>query len=722
MLPASPGTRPDPWDALFETGGLESLRPGPRTTGAAFGGEGATGGDLEGEPPPGGVAASLPTTTPEVMQLTADYVEYDRKTGRVVLKGKAYSVLGDMQLWAEGMEVELGAGAVYATGTVRFMRPGDDIKGRSLTYNYKLREGEMHQADTWRGPNRFHADRMEITPFKLVGHEAFTTACDHDPPHYRVTAKRATLIPGDKLVLERAGLYKGRKRLLGFRRYKVNLKAGQGGGSNFYLKPGYSSSRGFTLESGYDFYFSDTEFGRVVFNPTSKAGGTGGLAFRYGYEQDSSGDLRLFRSVVRIQGGAATSAFLDQKADSYTWSHREKLSGRGLLTSNLNVSRQDVGTLGVNEELIWNGSLVQHVPEYTLQLQLNRRVDTDGDRYLFDNNVPVLNMTPRLTVSRDEAFDLGGDFRMGFRMGLGRIEERLSGQAVGQEATQTDLHLNFTGPGVTLGRTTLAWNLEERLDWYTGNQDRQYTSLSVNGTTRLDDEFELAYNYVLQRVGGKSPFASYDLLADANVGSLFLRQRRGRRFNATWIQLSEDLDRGRFRSAASSLFWHAREGTRTPWAFGLNLGYAFTGDQKLDDIELRTASTNLRFGRDDWRHQLITNFDTRKDRLESFSLGSDFRIDDRWRVQLSTNYGRGGDGSLDRTRLAVGITRDLHAWEARLRWDVEQQEAFLEFYLKHNSQKKIALRADFDEGLGIRPQFGDSASRPGPILADIPRP
>ena len=141
------------------------------------------------------------------------------------------------------------------------------------------------------------------------------------------------------------------------------------------------------------------------------------------------------------------------------------------------------------------------------------------------------------------------------------------------------------------------------------------------------------------------------------------------RFNATWFELSRDLDAGEYRRAATNFYMHSWEGARTPWGVGLNFAFGFDGERELDDMELRTISSNMRVGRKQWRHQLVTNYDWPQRRLGSFSVGTDFVLDEKWRVQLASNYGRGGTGALERTRLAMALTRDLHAWEAKLRWE-----------------------------------------------------
>lgn len=719
------------WDALFRTPELSRGPSVPATTTSP--GSGAAGFETEGElprpePPPGAspapaadpasAAATWMTTAPDLMQFTADYTEYDRKGGRVLLKGSAVAVYGDMKLWAEAIEAELDSGRLYASGNVRFVRPGDDITGASLDYNYKLREGSMTKIVTWRGPNKVVAQKLDLYANKLVGYELYTTTCDRDPPHYRVQATLGTLYPGDKLILEHAALKVGRKRIVSFPRYKVSLRNRQ---SQFYIRPGYSNSRGFTLDSSYDFYFSEHEYGRLLYSGTSRAGGNGGVLFLYGAGQPTGGEVRLFHNEVRIEDVGA-SQFLNQASSSASWVHRHKISSRTDLRTSLAATRIDTLGFADNEELNFNSTLTQRVPGYTLQLQTDKRVDLDGAAFPLDDAIPFLNQTPRLSFRKDEPFQLGQDFVLRFDGGFSRITEGLQG-GTEIERSKSDLNFGLTGKPLELGKTRFNWNIEEKLNWYSGAADRNFFSLAINGTTPLKNGFETAYNYVLQRVNGVTPFRRFDFLDDQNVGSFFLRQRVGQQFHATWFELSHDLDRGEYRSAASNFFFHSRQGVRTPWGFGLNFRFRFDGDRQLDDMSLDAISANYRVGRGHWRHQLITNWDPGSGRLASFSTGSDFRLDEKWRLQLLTNYGRGGDGSLERTRLALAVTRDLHEWEAKLRWDVEQKEAFIEFYLKSQSRKKLGIRADYNDlAVDLDPFLGEKLNRPGPTLDEIAPP
>lgn len=704
------------WDALFETL-PQSAGPAGTTTGV---------GSLEGELPGESAPLSWTSTGEDVMQFTADYIEYDRKAGRVIMRGGAYAVNGDMQLWAEALELDMAPGRLYASGKVRFVRPTDDLAGETLDYNYKLREGEMTKVETWRGPNRVVASHIALFPNKLVATDVFTTACDHDPPHYRIHARKGSLFPADKLVLENAALMWGERRIVGFSRYKASLKRGEEGKQRFYIRPGYSTSRGFTLDAGYDFYFSDHDFGRIIFSGTSDAGASGGVAFRYGHGKPSGGDLRLFHSVTKIENqGPLGSRFLDTTNSNGTWSHRQKLSNRTQLNTGTTFTRIQTPGAQPNDELNLSASLTHDLPDYALGLSINRRIDLDADLFTGDDTVPFLNTLPLFTFQKKTPISLPGDLKLRLDGSWGRYAERAT-QGASRDVTKGEINMNLSGPGLTYGESSrLDWNLQTRKNWYSGGLDRDFFALTLNGQTTLSREFEIAYNYTLQRETGDTPF-TFDLLQDQHIGSVFVRQRKGLRFNATWFEAFQDLDRGEFRSAASNFFWHSPVGVRTAWSAGLNFNYDFTGEKKLSDLRLNSISTNVRVGRERWRHQAVLNWDQRQSRLGGFSLASDFKLDEKWRVQLATNYGRGALGDLERTRLALALTRDLHAWEARLRWDVEQKEIFLEFYLKHQSKKPLGLRADFDTGAGAGMDFdpfvGEKLTRPGPQLRDIPAP
>lgn len=711
-LAVAPPARADAWDDLFTSVGPPGMAAASTTPTTA---------PAPADPEAGSAVASWATTTPGVMHLTADYLEYDRGTGRVVLKGGGYVVQEDLELWADGLEVEMGSGRFYAAGKVRFRRPTEDLKGESLDYSYKLREGEMTDVVTWRGPNKVVAKKIAIQPAKLEATDLYTTSCDHDPPHYKVSARRGVLYPGDALILERAALNVKGKTLLRWPRYKANLK--KANNSRFFLRPGWSQSRGFTVDSSYDFYFSDSEYGRILYNGTSDAGGSGGVAYRYGVGKDASGDVRLFHNETRVRNqNALRSNFLDQTSSSASWSHRHKLSEKSNVSFNSNYTTNDVPGLGDNEELNVGVTFDQQVPDWNLRMQVQRRIDADGSKFTLDDQQPFVNQSPVLSFQKIAPLRFGRGFEMRVDGLWGRYAERATAGPIAA-VNKGELNLRLAGPAIEAGRTVLRWTFDEKLNWYSNGDKRDYYALTLNGQTPMGKEFEASYNYTLQRESGQTPFARLDQLADAQIVSLFLRQRKGNIFNATWLELSRDLDRGIYTRAASNLFWHSPGGVRTPWSFGLNFGYEFKGDRELSDLSLRSISTNTRFGRNNWRHQLITNYDKTTGKLASFSTGSDFRLDEKWRVQLLTNWGRGGiRGDLERNRLALALTRDLHAWEAKLRWDVEQKEVFLEFYLKHSSRRKLGLRADYDLGLDLDPFLGERANRPGPLITEVPAP
>ena len=56
--------------------------------------------------------------------------------------------------------------------------------------------------------------------------------------------------------------------------------------------------------------------------------------------------------------------------------------------------------------------------------------------------------------------------------------------------------------------------------------------------------------------------------------------------------------------------------------------------------------------------------------------------------------------------------KDLHSWESRLRWDVKQKEAWIEFYLKAASRRKVSLDVDYEGGLSVDPSTSQRVEGP----------
>jgi hypothetical protein len=485
----------------------------------------------------------------------------------------------------------------------------------------------------------------------------------------------------------------------------VSLKQGSEA-NRLYVSPGYSNSKGFNVKTAYSFYFSPKLLGRAYVHPSKTGDNRWGMDVRFKPRKGADGQLTYSRF---------DSKTINQNEERLRLSHRQRLSKTAsyeLETVMTSINRLGTGT---DEELNLNFGARKTLKDWELELSFQKRVDLDDDEYLGDSAVQSLDATPRLFFRQRRAHRLLGE-KLTWRLD-GRIEriKELAG-GVTRKAVKEELTAHFTPKPLDIGRwSKWQWNFRETLSFYSSGENRQTFGLNVNTLERYGTRLSTAVNYSVQRVSGESPFSTYDLLTDFNRGTWFMRYNRPGHFNATLFQTSFDFERGFFTAASSNLVWQNPSTATVNWSSGFTFTYDVgTEAQGLGNMKLNSISSNMRIARKDaWRHSLITNYDIRQSRLSSVTAQTDFLMTPSVKLQANANfsYDLAKDG-LDRTRLGVALIKDLHCWEGRLRWDVEQEEAFLEFYLKASARKKLSIGLDYQEGFEVDPQMIDG-ERPG---------
>jgi hypothetical protein len=125
--------------------------------------------------------------------------------------------------------------------------------------------------------------------------------------------------------------------------------------------------------------------------------------------------------------------------------------------------------------------------------------------------------------------------------------------------------------------------------------------------------------------------------------------------------------------------------------------YKFNNPADLSSIGLSSIAANLQVSKPDrWAHSFITNYTEQFGRLESIATGSDFLLGETIRAEIASNLAYNSYLSkFDFTKLNLGITKDLGAWEARVKWNTIQKEVYLEFYLKFAAKKRLQVGVNY---------------------------
>jgi len=653
-------------------------------------------------PPP--LIASI-STNKLPMRVRGDFLEINNKESIVVIKGNAYIEFNDMKLWADTIQGHLKWGVVQAQGNIKFWRQKERLEGSFLTYNYKTKRGNIKNLRTKRGPNYIKAEKMTIGPYNLKGFNIAATTCSENPPHYYLKAKEITIYPGDRMILNNVAMISGGKRRFHVPKYEISTNS-ERPVNRLYLSPGYSQAKGFTLKSSYSFYFNPKLRGRAYFHPSQRGDHKGGIEIHYDPDERTSGQYSFndFKSET-----------LDENQSSLNINQRKKLSDTTNININANMTEIKRNSMNTDREANIRLRLESQLPDWTVGMDYAKRFDLDGDRYTGDKQVQSLDTTPRITFRQKKSLDV-------LNSGIGlltegkfeRIEETTPTSSI--SSTKKEVILNFSPEPINIGNfSRWNWNFRETLSFYSGGNNRNVTGLNVTTQEQLGKNFSTSFSYALQSVNGSTPFTRYDLLNDSNRGLWYLRYNKGQHITATILQTTYNFLDGKFSQASSNIVVRGEQNNNVKWSSGLTMNYDL-GDNRngFSDTSLNTISANFRISKPNrWQHNVIANYDIGESSLTSVTSINDLFIAPTLKFRANLNMSRNAlTSDFDFTRLNVAFIKDYHCWEGRLRWDIEQQETFIEFYLKAAAARKLSIGMDYENGIDIDPELIDG-ERPG---------
>lgn len=131
------------------------------------------------------------TVTYGDMKLTADYMEYDMKTGTVFARGTLDTLTGEIK----GMPTMSQGNSSYTM--------------KELKYNFNSRKAKITEMITQQDEGLLHGKNIKMMPDKSINiTEGKYTVCDLEHPHYYMTLSAAKVItkPSRKTVFGPAGL------------------------------------------------------------------------------------------------------------------------------------------------------------------------------------------------------------------------------------------------------------------------------------------------------------------------------------------------------------------------------------------------------------------------------------------------------------------------------------------------------------------------------------
>jgi LPS-assembly protein len=230
--------------------------------------------------------------------VNGDTVEYLTDQKQVVATGNVFIVFKGTRLSCDKVTVNTVTKEAVAEGNVLIKDDKEGImSGRKAVYNFINKTGTVIEGDFMAPPYFGEAreiEKVSDSEFKAVRGNAST--CNFDVPHYRVSAKRVTIFPQDKIETEKDVVYIGKCPIAYLPFYNHSLKEPF---MHVQLNPGHRKDWGYYLLSAWRYYVNDDFSGRIYLDERSKLGFGGGFGTNYNTDDYGKGDFKYYYTQER---------------------------------------------------------------------------------------------------------------------------------------------------------------------------------------------------------------------------------------------------------------------------------------------------------------------------------------------------------------------------------------------------------------------------------------
>lgn len=192
------------------------------------------------------VASSPAWASPAPITLEANYLQYNDETGEISASGNVRLNRELTKIQSEHITGNVNSGDIFADGKVTWTEAKNTLTGEKLNYNYKTKTGEMGQSKGVYEGILVSSQATALFPEKSVISHGSITKCPAKIPDYRITADKAEVYPGEKVVLHHATFWIKNTKLFTLPKYTKSL---QENANEVSMLPriGYHSEDGFFI-------------------------------------------------------------------------------------------------------------------------------------------------------------------------------------------------------------------------------------------------------------------------------------------------------------------------------------------------------------------------------------------------------------------------------------------------------------------------------------------
>jgi hypothetical protein len=315
-----------------------------------------------------------------------------------------------------------------------------------------------------------------------------------------------------------------------------------------------------------------------------------------------------------------------------------------------------------------------------MSVTANKFYDLDGDNYTLDNGYQLLNRLPELNFSFPAYTFPVLPLTMNFSGMYGHYEEGALNDK--KDTEKKDFRFSFTVPTVQVHpRFSLTPSYNFQKSFYSGGIERENGTTMVRANHTFSKMANMEFNYNISTSKGKSPF-QFDSFTSTDIFSTRLRFAEN-----SWSFNPINFNYNRVSSRMEQVYWDFSRRSRSDayrnWEFFVRRDYIPdpVAISKMDLTKLTPGNLNMRYRMSSnlWSFDTSVTYPHEYGRITDTSFNYRAVIRPLWQVTTSGHYSH-----LNKkfSPLTIGITRDLHCWEARAEYNHERKEFWLEFYLK----------------------------------------
>jgi hypothetical protein len=191
-----------------------------------------------------GTAAEPPAAGAAELVVQADEVIASEDSRRIEAQGHVRVTYQNNILTADRVVIDQDTETAVAEGHARLTQASRELQAERLEWHYTTQVGSAVAAETrLLGSIIVRGQELLYRPDNVQAARASFTTCDRPHPHYRVTARSITVIPGRRAVARGVGLWLFGVRLLTVPRLTYSLRPGQAG-RNLFPIVGYNNRDG----------------------------------------------------------------------------------------------------------------------------------------------------------------------------------------------------------------------------------------------------------------------------------------------------------------------------------------------------------------------------------------------------------------------------------------------------------------------------------------------